>query len=131
MMNVFDLLYYSFYCLVIKKEHETGEERAAFMLSGTTSTLLMALYFVVSTINKGNLLAPWALFIAGVTVYLVNGIWTSRYFVRSGRYKKVIDTFSQEKQSQRKIYAIVAFLLMIGSFVLFAFAGYKFGQNEF
>jgi hypothetical protein len=115
MRELFDLLYYSFYCLVIKKKNETGEERASFLLSGSISTMIMAFYFLFSIINHGNLLNPQLLVFCGVLIYVINGMWISHYFVQSGRYQSIVKAHSIKTTNDRRIYAIAAMTIFVGS----------------
>ena len=130
-MNFLDFLYFAFYCLVIKKENETGEERASFLLSGSTSTLIVASYFLASIVKGDNLVDPIILFFAGTLVYVLNGWLTSRYFVRSGRFQVIIERFSRKTNIEKKVYAIIGLIFFIGSFVLFGLAGYNFSRIVF
>ena len=114
MKRIFEILYYYFYCLIIKKENETGEERASFMLSASTSTLVIALYFLISIFKGENLLNPHIFFFIGVLVYVVNGLLTSRYFVKSERYQDIVKEYSNKTKGEKRLYAIIALTIFVG-----------------
>jgi hypothetical protein len=131
MKKIFDIFYYYFYCLILKKENEAGEERASFMFSTATSTLVIALYFLLSIVKGENLLNPRVFFFLGVLIYVVNGLLFSRYFVKSGRYQEIIEEYSNKTMGEKRLYAIIALTIFIGSFLLFALAGYNFSRLVF
>ena len=120
-----DKLYHIFHCSV--KSGFGHAERASFMLSSSIFLYGFSLYLLLLRLSKASTPNPWILSIVFVTVGVCAVYATSRYFVRTGRYRRIIDKYGSPRLISRKtrfVYRFIAiFLFFFGSFAAFIFAG--------
>ena len=126
MVKLYDFLYYCCYCAILKgKNNGTGEERASFMLSTFTSIFLISVYFLIIS-NVNIYINPNVLFVLILALTIINVYFTSYRFVRTGRFKKVVQKY--QRNPQKVFLGIIAWFFFIGSFALFTYAGIKTGS---
>ena len=113
-------------------------ERAAFIFALFQSFLLCSLYFFgsigVSSIFSKALITGAPFIYAVILCCLVIGVFilNSKYFVKTGRYRKIIDKYGGQSQfttRQRVIYLMVLILLITISMVIFIWSGISLSKH--
>lgn len=122
MKKTFHFLFYCSYCLILKSDG-TVMERASFLVSTSTSFISISLYLLFVVSFNIPFVNPLLIFPIVISLFLANGLLTSKYFVKSGRYLEIINSYSRTSSATRKIYGMIAALLFLGSVALFIFSG--------
>lgn len=122
-MSFLDLLFFMFYCLT--KEDGTGERhiRASYLLEIASTFLLSFLTFLILGLIN---IRPQS-FIIWILIIIINAIIsyliTKRYFIYSGRYKKILEQSKVYNKRRRKIYAITSLIIILMTFVILFLGG--------
>ena len=102
-------------------------ERASFLVSMVSFNLFMIiLLFAIILLDIENKL----ILIASVIISLVNGYFTDRYFRKSDRMKKIINSYNERNGNSGKWkYSLLAAFLFLGSTASFIFLGIKLSRH--
>jgi hypothetical protein len=126
-----DKLYFIFHCSV--KSGFAHAERASFMLSTSIFVYLSSFYFCFLVLIKANVPNPWIMSIALGCLALAIIYASSKYFVRTGRYRWIIDKHGSPRsisKTTRFWYRFIAvFLFFFGSFTTFIVAGIMLSKH--
>lgn len=107
-------------------------ERAAFLFGFFQSLLLGSVYFIgsikVSKLYSKEIITGSPKVYAFILLCLVIGLmyFNSRYFVKTGRYRRVLDKYGSESQftkGQKAFYLSISILLVILSLGVFIWSG--------
>lgn len=126
-----DRLYHVFHCSVIGGFGHA--ERASFMLSASFLMYGFSLFFFFLAVTRPDALNPWILpgIFIGVGIAAIYG--TSRYFVGTGRYRRIIDKYGSPRSISRKtrfVYRFISiFLFFFGSFAAFIASGIMLSRH--
>jgi len=117
---MYDLMFYSFYCMISKRDSYVME-RASFLVSMVSFNLLMIiLLFTIILLSIENK----SILIVSVIISLVNGYFTDRYFKKSDKMKEIISSYNKRNGNTGKWkYSLLAAFLFLGSTGLFIFSG--------
>jgi hypothetical protein len=125
MKKLYHFLFYCSYCLVSKSDG-TVMERASFLVSTSVSLILISCYllsvvfFGLSFFGGYNANFVYPLIIL---LFVANGFLSSRYFVRTGRYLDIINSYNKTSRTVRTVYGLMAGFLFFGSWALIIFSG--------
>ena len=122
MKKLFGFLFYCNYCLISKSDG-TVMERASFLVSTAIFFISVSLYLLLTVIFRLPAINAKVYFALVVILGMANGFLTSRYFVKTGRYLEIINGYNKSSLSTRRIYALIAALLFLGSLALLIFSG--------
>lgn len=122
---MFDKLFYIFHCSV--KNGFAQAERASFMLSTSIFLYASSLYFFFLVLAEANSPHPWIMPGVLLCLGIVNGLLTSKYFVGTGRYRRIIDRYGSPREINKRTRFFFRFisigLFFLGSFAAFIAAG--------
>jgi hypothetical protein len=123
---MYDLMFYSFYCLISKRDSYVME-RASFLVSMVSFNLLMIiLLFIIILLNIESKM----ILIASVVIGLTNGYFTDKYFKKSDRMKEIIKSYNQENSNRAKWkYSLLASVLFLGSTGMFILSGITLSKH--
>jgi len=121
---MFDKLYYIFHSSV--KSGFGHAERASFLLSASVLFYSYSLYFVLVVLTKSRVFNTTAFYIlfGAFGVGIIYG--ASKYFVGTGRYRRIIDKYESPRlliKGKRFLYRFISFGLFLGAFVAFIASG--------
>jgi ABC-type branched-subunit amino acid transport system permease subunit len=122
-MKLLDNLYIIFLCLTREDDLGDRHKRAAAFLEMTSTFILSSITMVIFGFLNFRLtnFILWVLTIAvyGITSYF----FFNKYFIRSGKYKALINSVSQYSQGKKITNAFIAIFLVIISFGLLVGGG--------
>lgn len=124
-----DKLYYIFHCSV--KGGLAHAERASFLLSSALTFYGYSLYFLLVVFTKSKVYNTPLFYIVFAAFGLATIFGTSRYFVKAGRYRRIIDKYGSPRSiSKRKrfLYRCISFGLFLGAFAAFTVTGIALGK---
>gem|GEM_PF-3128846 len=122
MKKLYHFLFYMSYCLISKSDG-TVMERASLLVSTGVFFIVLSLYFLITVFLKLPIMDARFLVVIVMIIGMMNGFLTSRYFVKTGRYLEIINSYHKTTSRTRVVYAMVAVFYYLGSFALFVFAG--------
>ncbi len=111
-------------------------ERASFLFAIFQSLLFSSIYFLGSSMISRKVIINtpllYALLPSGIAVGLI--FINSRYFVKTGRYRKILDKYGSESRTSRSrkvVSLIVSLFLVIISFCTFVLSGISLSRHLF
>lgn len=126
---MYDFLYYTYYCLVLKgKKYGSGEERASFMLSVVVSFYIIAVYFFVTIQFRLNIINPKVVAISMALLLFGMMHFHRVYFVKTGRYIQIKEKYNNTSKRAKFIYGIFALIMFLVSPVAFFVTAIFLGQ---
>ncbi|PRY87644.1 hypothetical protein [Mongoliibacter ruber] len=126
---MYDLIFYSFYCMISKRDSYVME-RASFLVSMVTFFAFMSLILFIFLIF--NLKFPQNKWIIALVIpfAIFNGYMTDRYFKKSDRMKEIINSYNQRNRNKGKWqYSLLAAVLFLGSTGLLIFSGITLSKH--
>ena len=132
MLKLYDLLFYCFYCLVIKRANDQSHVRA-IMLQGLVLTNFLICIFlnVYYLYYKHHILKALIItvFIVVPMNLLVDKL-ENKFYIDNEKYLFAIRRFDKYfTNNQKKILALFALLLILFSKGLFIYTGIKIGKE--
>ncbi len=132
MLKLYDLLFYCFYCLVIKRANDQSHVRA-IMLQGLVLTNFLICIFlnVYYLYYKHHILKALIItvFIVVPMNLLVDKL-ENKFYIDNEKYLFAIRRFDKYfTNNQKKILALFALLLILFSTGLFIYTGIKIGKE--
>jgi hypothetical protein len=123
--NKLDRLYYIFHCSI--RSGFGHAERACLLLSASLMFYGYSIYFAIVILTNSDI-HPSILFYSLVVLFGVGVmVGPSRYFVKTGRYRRIIDKLGSPRdisRSKRFYYRIISIVLFfLGSLATFIFSG--------
>lgn len=122
MKKLYHFLFYCSYCLISKSDG-TVMERASFLVSTAMFFLTVSFYFLLTVVFRLPMMNAKIFFGLVMIVGVANGLLTSKYFVKTGRYLEIINGYNKTSMAVRKSYGLIAALLFFGSLALLIFSG--------
>ncbi len=131
-MKLFDLMFYGFYCLVIKKPNDQSHVRAIMLQAITLVNLLLDVVLLAILLSPYTLnLKMFYLFvIVIITVNVVINKIEYKYFINNAKYKLVILKFDNlYSEKQKRNLGLFSLLLILFSTGLFIYVGISLGKE--
>ena len=131
MKALYDFLFYSFYCLVIKKPNDQSHVRAMMLQGITLTNLLIDLILILLWLSPYDFsLTMFKIFVLVlIIVNVVVNKLENKYYLDNGRYQSAISKFDNHfSKPQKRILGLLALLLIISSTGLFIYIGISIGQ---
>lgn len=128
-LNMYDLLFYSFHCLVNKKDAFVLE-RVGFLVSMVTFFIYLSLIFFLIVLL--NIRIPQTLWIIISVIFLgyLNSRISDSYFKKPRKIERILEKYrSRSSKLGNTFYSFMALLFFFGSISLFLFSGITLSKH--
>lgn len=125
-----DRLYYFIYSCINRGLGQA--ERAAFVLSIFTSLLFASFYCQVTILVHKGIKTPLLYSILFSSIVLAIFIFNSKYFVKSGRYRRIVENFGTVRKLSKRRRALnlgIIIIAIIVAFMLFVYSGINLAKH--
>lgn len=122
-MNQIEKIYSIILCAIRKDKYGDRHKRAVFLLEYICSSLLGTLLMILFGLFNLQIVNFWAWVVAWVGIVLFSYKLLNNYFIKSGRFKNIMDISDNYPKRKKRLYAVIAIISYVSSAVLLIIGG--------
>ena len=116
-MKAFDFLFYMVYCSISKENSKVWPEykRAAKLIEMIFVELFFCFTMIILGLLNIRIKDFWIWLLLVIIIYINSNIMIKNYYIKSNRYKYIIEHYKNISKSKRTLYVIFLFFILFFS----------------